>query len=203
VQISMTTFLDYVAATGTTRLRRIVDAKQQYSRAYNPASDFYGPLRKRVETVFENGWDPEALDKALREIEDPKKHDHYRACRAGLRKWAGKKGTKKLKWVKPKGATWRSGALEVKISPELWLDIEGKRHIIKLYFKAEALSQHRVNLSLRLLEKTVGRHGAVAVLDVRRGRLFTQTTTPPAEIDLLLASEAAGLAALWESLDGA
>jgi hypothetical protein len=201
MQISMTTFLDYVAASGTTRLRRVLEARQQYAREYNPATDFYGPLRKRIVATFERGWDPAALDRALQELADPKKESHYQACRTGLRKWAGKKGAKKIRWIKPKRAVWTSGALEVSISPELWLEIDGQRLLIKMYFKADQLSQHKVNLSLRLLETTVGRHGDVAILDVRRGRLFTQTTEPPEGVDLLLASEAAGLVTLWEALD--
>jgi hypothetical protein len=201
-QISMTTFLDYVAATGTTRLRRVVEARAQYARKYNPATDFYGPLRKRIVSTFEGGWNPDALDASLAEVADPKKQGHYKACRKGLRKWAGKAGVKKISWMKPRRAIWRSGSLEVNVSPELWLEVDGEPQIIKLYFKADELSQHKVNLALRLMETTVGRHGRVGILDVRRGRLFNQTTEPPEGIDLLLASEAAGLAALWDSLGG-
>lgn len=200
-QISITTFLEYVAATGTTRLRRVVEAKKQYDREYSPATDFYGPLRKRVVQVFEEGWDPKRFDKLLKEVEDSKKHDHYADCRKGLRKWAGVSGKKKIEWRTPQRAVWSSGGLDVNISPELWLAIDGEPYVIKLYFKADKLSQHKVNLSLRLLEATVGEHGRVGILDVRQGRLFTQTTEPPEGIDLLLASEAAGLATLWNSLE--
>lgn len=197
----MTTFLDYIASTGTTRLRRVVEAKKQYARDYNPATDFYGPLRKRIVQVFEEGWDPKHLEALLGEVHDPKKQDHYAACRKGLRKWAGPAGKKHIRWKKPHRAVWKSGDLEVNISPELWIDVEGQPHVIKLYFKTEKLSQHRVNLSLRLLETTVGQHGRVAILDLQQGRLFTQTTEPPEGIDLLLASEAAGLATLWNALE--
>lgn len=200
--ISMTTFLDYIAATGTTRLRRVVDAKQHYEREYNPATDFYGPLRKRVVQVFEEGWDPKRLETLLDEVTDPKKQDHYTACQKGLRKWAGAAGKKTIVWNKPKKAVWKSRGLEVNISPELWLDIDGEPHVIKLYFKADKLSQHKVNLSLRLLQTTVGKGGRlVGILDLQQGRLFTQTTEPPKGIDLLLASEAAGLATLWNLLE--
>jgi predicted naringenin-chalcone synthase len=95
---------------------------------------------------------------------------------------------------------WASGGLEVTISPELWLEIEGQSKVIKLYFKAEKLSQHKVNLSLRLLDTTFGNLGHVGILDVRQGRLYEQTTEPPEGIDALLASEAAGLTALWNLL---
>jgi hypothetical protein len=200
-QISMTTFLDYIAATGTTRLRRVVEAKKFYGTEFNPATDFYGPLRKRIIQVFEEGWDPKRLDALLGEVNDPKKTDHYAACRKGLRKWAGVSGKKSITWTKPRRAIWKSSGLEVSISPELWLDLDGDAYIVKLYFKADKLTQHKVNLSLRLLQTTVGKHGTVGILDLQQGRLFTQTTEPPKGIDLLLASEAAGLATLWTSLD--
>lgn len=204
MQISLTTFLDYIAATGTTRLRRVVEAKRHYGQSYNPATDFYGPLRKRIVQVFEEGWDPKELDRLLGEVSDAKKQGHYAACRKGLRKWAGAAGKKDIEWEQPKKATWASGDLEVNITPELWLKIDGERYVIKLYFKADKLSQHKVNLSLRLLETTVGGQRKVGILDLQQGRLFTQTTEPPDGIDLLLASEATGFAVLWSSLeDGA
>ncbi|UGS34708.1 hypothetical protein [Capillimicrobium parvum] len=200
-QISMTTFLDYIAATGTTRLRRISDAKKHYGQEYNPATDFYGPLRKRIVQTFEDGWDPNKFDVLLAEVTDPKKHDLYGACRNGLRKWAGVSGKKTIVWQAPKKVIWKSGDLEVNVSPELWVAVDGGPEIIKLYFKSDKLTQHKVNLSLRLLETTVGGNGtAVGILDLQRGKLFQQTTEPPDGIDLLLQSEAAGLATLWNSL---
>jgi hypothetical protein len=199
-QITMTTFLDYIAATGTTRLRRVRDAKQQYGQKYDPATDFYGPLRKRVVQVFEQGWDPKHLEILVGDVTDPKKQEPYAECRKGLRKWAGAAGKKKIKWKQPQKSVWTSEGLEVTISPELWLEIDGHSKVIKLYFKAEKLSQHKVNLSLRLLDTTFGHLGHVGILDVRQGRLYEQTTEPPAGIDALLASEAAGLTALWNLL---
>lgn len=186
--------------TGTTRLRRVIDAKKQYAHDYNPATDFYGPLRKRIVQVFEEGWNAKRFDDLASEVIDPKKQTHYAACRKGLRKWTGAPGKKRILWKKPRKAIWTSGDLEVNISPELWLDVDDQAYIIKLYFKADKLSQHKVNLSLRLLDNTVGKYGHVGILDLQQGRLFTQTTEPPAGIDLLLASEAAGLATLWDSL---
>lgn len=199
-QVSFTTFLDYVASTGTTRLRRVREAKTLYETGYSPVTDFYGPFRKRVVQVFEEGWDPARLDHLLAEVTDTKKQASYRACRKGLRKWAGVSGRKRYEWMKPRKASWTAGGLEVAINPELWLKVDDDPHVIKLYYKKDKLSQHRVNLSLRLLETTVGKHGRVAILDLQQGKLFAQTTEPPEGIDLLLASEAAGMATLWDSL---
>lgn len=200
-QVSLSTFVDYVASTGTTRLAKVRAAKQQYARDYQPALDYYGPLRRRVVQVFQEGWDPQRFDELLNDVTDPKKQANYANCRRGLRRWAGVSGRKAFVWNPPRRATWRSGGLEVAINPELWVDIDGIGHVVKLYFKADRLSQHKVTLSLRLLENTVGRFGAVGILDVQQGKLFVQRAEPPAGIDLLLESEATSLALLWEGLE--
>lgn len=149
------------------------------------------PLRRRIVQAFEEGWEPTAFDAALAEVDDPKKQDNYAACRKGLRKWAGVSGKRKYEWAGARRAVWRSGPLEVNVSPELWVRIDGDLHIIKLYCKRDKLSQHKVNVALHLLEETVGPKGRVGILDVQQGKLFAQTTRPEG-IDLLLASERLG-----------
>lgn len=54
-----------------------------------------------------------------------------------------------------------SNGLDVNISPELWLEIDGKKHVIKLYFKSDALSQIKADLILRLMDREVGQFGKV------------------------------------------
>lgn len=199
-QISLTTFVDYVAATGTTRLSKVKAAKKQYDQPYGPERDFYGPLRKRIVQVFEEGWDPKELDALLAEVDDPKKLEPYAACRKGLRRWAGVNGKKTYRWTAPRKAMWRGGGLDVNVSPELWLVIDGTTYAIKLFFKTDKLSQHKANLSLRMMEKSVGKHGVVGILDLQQGKLFVQTTAPPEGIDQLLESEALAFASLWDAL---
>ena len=201
-QVSLSTFVDDVASTGTTRLAKVRAANRRYARDYQPALDYYGPLRRRVVQVFQEGWDPQRFDQLLNDVTDPKKQANYANCRRGLRRWAGVSGRKAFAWNPPRRATWRSGGLEVAINPELWVEIDGVGHVVKLYFKADRRSQHKVTLSLRLLENTVGRFGTVAIVDVQQGKLFIQRTEPPAGIDLVLESEAMSLALLWEALEG-
>jgi hypothetical protein len=200
MRVSLTSFLDYIAASGTTRLVRVRDAKRQYEEGYAPERDSYGPLRKRIVQTFEEGWDPKRLDALLAEVDDRKKQHLYAACRKGLRKWAGVSGKKSYEWIKPKKAVWNSGGLEVNVSPELWVKVDGDAQLVKLYYKTDRLSQQKVNLALHLLDKTVGRHGTVGILDLQQGKLFQQTKEPPEEIDLLLASEAIAFETLWDSL---
>jgi hypothetical protein len=99
---------------------------------------------------------PEALRRAAVRGDRPKKQRSSSACRTGLRRWAGVSGKKKITWTKARRAHWKAGELDVTVSPELWLDVDGTSYVMKLYYKADKLTQHKVNLSLRLLEKTLG-----------------------------------------------
>lgn len=44
----MTTFVDFVTASGTSRLSKLKQAKKQYGREYDPRHDYYKPLRERI-----------------------------------------------------------------------------------------------------------------------------------------------------------
>jgi hypothetical protein len=105
-----------------------------------------------------------------------------------------------VEWMEPKKAVWKSGKLEVGVNPELWVEVDGDPQIVKLYYKAEHLSQQKVNLALYLLEKTVGKHGTVGILDLQQEKLFKRTKDPPEGMNLLLASEAVGFVTLWDAL---
>jgi hypothetical protein len=123
MRVSLTSFLDYIVSSGTTRLVRVRDSNRQYEEGYAPERDFYGPLRKRIVQTFEEGWDPKRLDQLLAEVDDPKNQEPCAACRKGIRKWAGVSGKKSYEWMEPQRAVWTNGDLEVNVSPELWVKV--------------------------------------------------------------------------------
>jgi len=194
--ITLTTFADFVSATGTARITKTRAAKTYYEGGYAPERDFYKLLRDRIETCFANGWSAAALKAALRDVQDAKKIDNYEECRRGLTKWVGQK--KVIPHPALRGV-WKSGGLEVVINPELHADIGGTPHLIKLYFKGEPLSKQKANLILHLLGRYAPDGTTVGVLDVRRSKLFTPTIDI-AGMDALLDAEAAALVALWRAI---
>ena len=197
--VSLTTFIDFVAATGTARLTKVRTAKRQYSEEWDPARDFYKPLRDRIQRCAADGWDAANLRKLLADVSDPKKQANYEACRAGIVKWA-RSGDKTLRPFPTSGKTaWRSGALEIRVNPELFVQAGGHKRVVKLYFKSDPLSQQKAHVVLRLLELTVGEKSEVGVLDVRRAKLFVPTKTDPG-IDALLAAEAAAFSTMWDGV---
>jgi hypothetical protein len=196
--VTLTTFMDFVAATGTARLTRVREAKKRYEQdGFSPATDYWKPLRDRIDQCFAQGWDAAKLKKSLAAVSDTKKIANYEEARAGLTKWVGKKKVTTLPPVKKK--TWSAGGLSVGLTPLLHMGIDGDPHLIKLYFKAEPLSKQKVNVVLRLLDKNAPAGTTVGILDVRRSRLYTPTV-PIKGIDALLAAEAGAFAAMWASL---
>lgn len=196
LSVSLTTFIDFVAATGTSRLTKVRQAKRFYEQGYAPERDYYKPLRDRIVECFAEGWDKQRLAALLADIQDPKKLDNYEACRKGLTKWTGRKNFRSMN---AQSAKWRSGDLVVGLSPELWLRVEGNPFVIKLHLKGDALSQQKANLVLHLMDKKLSDHGTVGVLDVRRSKLFVQTREIP-DLDALLTSEALAFTTLWRAV---
>jgi hypothetical protein len=137
-RISMTTFADFVYASGTARLTKARQAKQQYSEEYAPERDYYKPLRERIVTAVRRGFSTERLKKLLRDVDDPKKLDNYETCRKGFTRWVGKK---KLKLLPERRSIWKNGDLEITVNPELVVEVNGQPHAIKLYMKADQLSK--------------------------------------------------------------
>jgi hypothetical protein len=195
-RISFTTFMDFVTANGQTKLSRIRTALSVYNADEYRAVDYYLDLRHAIGKCF-GGEGVGALDACLKAVEDERKGPHYGAAVAGLKKWIGRKKFERSFVVPPK--VWVSGDLSVSVRPELGLVLKGEPLVIKLYLKDEPIDQHRVNPLLHLMRQTHGTVGTVAILDVRRGKLF-KITRQVRDIDAFLAAEAQYFVSLWNSL---
>ncbi len=194
--VSLTTFVDFVAATGTSRITKVRDAKNSYDQGYAPERDFYKLFRDRAERTLSNGWSALDFKKALKDVTDHKKVANYEACRAGLTKWVGRKTITARPALRD---VWESGGLQVSLNPELHAEVNGTPHLIKLYFKAEPLSKQRADVILRTLGKIAPADTTVGVLDVRRSKLFIPTVDILG-LDALLDAEAVALVSLWDAI---
>lgn len=194
--VSLTTFLDFTAASGSARVTQLRQAKKRYEQEYAPARDYYKFLREAIEECFEQGWSAKHLKATLAALPDSRKAEKFEECRQGLTKWAGRKELVAL----PKSrARWHSEGLTVRINPELHLNIAGKPHLIKLYFKGEKISKQRVDVALHLLKSKAGKGTTAGILDLRRARLYVPTVAKPG-MAALLKAEAAAFNSLWESI---
>lgn len=199
LEISLTTFVDYLIATGSPRISVIRRAKDMYSRDYNPAFDFWRPLRQAIREMHRNDLGRGHLDLLQSNLSDKNKINAYPKNILGYKKWMGRKN---IEWVGSVKSRWRSGDLIVNINPELNLRIQGDQYLIKLYLKADKLTKHRVNTSLYLLKESIKKRrieATPAILDVKNSKLI-KPSRDISGIGVLLNAEASSFINLFENL---
>jgi hypothetical protein len=197
--ISLTDFVDFVVASGPPRLTKVRELKRR--GIYEPATDFWKRLREAIETLHREDREKPFLDEVRVGLTDRKKLAAYPPLITAYKRFLGRKHTR---WFDPPRGRWAHAELTVRVNPELGLDIDGNRHVVKLYFKKQPLSKRRVESILRLMEKTLkageGESFAVAVLDVANAKLI-RPTIPVPDLDILLQSEAAAFMEIWQRLE--
>lgn len=195
-KVSLTYFVDFVLKSGTPKLTGVREYKERKDEL---SSDFYRPIREAIIEMHKKGLSTSTLEAVTAAQDDEKRKKHYPLVIEGYRRFLAD-GPKNF--FDPPRSPLSLGALEIDVNPELGLVIDGKKHVIKLYFRSEPLDRKRTALVLSLLGKGVCETNpdlVPAVLDVRTGKLHTHATTSP-RVDVLLRGEAAAFAAIYNSV---
>ena len=195
--ISLTDFIDVVLKSGIPKATKVKQIKRR--RKYTPGGDFYKRLRERIIEVHTDGLDKKSLEQTLK-IAHPTRKGHYKEALKGYKKWWG---NKEFEWVTPPRSNYNGRKIDVVVNPELGLAFKGKPHIVKLYFKADALKKNRAIHIYQMMEETlrsIAPEGAVmCILDVKRGNLFT-FNGPDTLVSATLKAELAYIESIWESV---
>lgn len=197
-EISLTDFVDVVSKSGSPKATKVNQIKNRDD--YHPATDFYKKFRDGVIKTHKDSQPRTALFDLRNAVSDPKKIKSYGEILNGYNKWWGKKN---IVWFDPPKKYYESFGIEVSINPELGLNIDGQRHIIKLYLKEEPLSRLRVDLVTVLMERSLRdfceEGDVIGVLDVRKSKLFIVN----AKVDKTMAmvdAELSYISSLWPHL---
>jgi hypothetical protein len=195
-EISLTDFVDFVIKAGSPKLTKV---RELFNRAeYSPAFDYWKQLREHIAHAHGG---TEKIGSILEGV-DLRKKRRYDAALTGYKKFL--KRTEDSAFFVPPCERWTHSGLTVKVNPELGLLIEGKRHVIKFYFKDEEPTPHRLNAVLQLMKDSVKKGKfedvTVAVLDVAKGKLITATKEESTEYSILLEGEAASFMSMWTAL---
>jgi len=199
IHISLTEFVDFVAKSGTPKLTLVRRVKERHKVGYDPRTDFYKPLRDGLVKHHKEGLPKSALDPLTTGLSDAKKRTAYPELVQGYKKFLGKKA---VKWFDPPQRVWTHSELEISINPELGLEINGKKHAIKLYFKAEKLTKIRMDAINQLMHVVLGTNQqspVLGILDVRNAKLISATAPQPSLMPLL-EGEAIAFAAIYRQL---
>lgn len=194
-QISLTDFVDIVAKSGRPKATKVRQVKERPE--YEPALDFYKPLRDHLAEVHRTGGSKAEVSEVVVSLTDPKKIKNYPALVDGYKKWWGKK---ELVWFNPPRAAYSSGGFDIMVNPELGLVVNGERHVIKLFLKNEALTKFRTEVIIDLMEfqlrPKVHPTDKFAVLDIRESKLFSEGPHSPESMPMVNA-EIAYIASIW------
>jgi hypothetical protein len=192
--ISLTDFVDFAIKTPSSQLTKV---RQIVKRgAYDPRFDFWKALREAMLEPHEHG---KALDHVLVGLTDAKKVKRYPQAVRAYKKFIAKQ--KDVAWFKPPSSVWSYQGLNVRINPELGLEIGGRKHAVKLYFKDEKPTNQRLKVVFEVMRIGLKLDSTItpAVVDVSAGRLITPK---PLIDDLLPLLEAQALAFvhLWNAM---
>lgn len=196
--LSLTSLVDIVSKSGTPKATCVRDVKAQMSAPYDPATDYYRGIREAIIEAHVNGLGKRHISTAANAA-NFRRAATYTQLAADYNGWWGRKS---IAYFDPPRATWQPpGLFEVNVNPELGLEINGTQHVIKLYFKSDAITKARVDIITHLMQQELSSPGTAyefSVLDIRRRRLHT--ITPPSGLGPLLIAELAYVAALWPSV---
>lgn len=194
-QISLTDFVDIVSKSGRPKATKVLYVKERPE--YEPAFDFYKPLREHIVEIHKSKQDKKKLVELLSTLNDSKKLKNYPRLIDGYKKWWGRKD---LEWFNPPRDVYSVNGFEIIVNPELGLVVNGRRHIIKMYFKTDALSALRTEIITELMEYQlrgkVTQGDVFSVLDLRNYKIFSAKPGATSSIPLVNA-EIAYIASIW------
>ena len=91
-QISLTDFVDIVSKSGRPKATKVIQVKERPE--YEPAFDFYKPLREHLIETHRTGQSKDHLFAVLSTLTNKTKLTHYPQLINGYKKWWGKKDLK-------------------------------------------------------------------------------------------------------------
>ena len=197
VHITLADFLDFVSKSGSSKLSKVKRLKHR--PPYRPRFDYYRPLRETIAAVHRAHGDRAAFDAALMAAlpEEFPIRSELLAVGAAYRAWWGRK---QLGWFEPPRVIWTQGEIAITINPDLGLIVDGRPHLMKLWFRDVALEKRGLDVVFQLMEDAtpglVPPGTEVGVLDVRRSHLFSPTVEVSGA-SAWLNGEVAYLSAAW------
>lgn len=198
-EISLSDFISFVNKTGNAKMTKVKQLKIRDD--YKPFSDFYKPLREKIQQIHKKGKERKELDTILPSLSDPKKINSYPPLIDGYKKWWGKK---KISFFTPPSKKWKVGGIEIRINPELGLEYNSQFYVVKLFFKDEKINKQQIDQILTLMEyelrsKVNEPEIKFALLNVRKPQLYIKKDNNLDELPLLL-GEAQSFETIWKHI---
>ena len=200
IEIGFTQFIDFSLKNSISRVGFIRTLKNQ--PPYNPAIDFWRKLRNKIKEIHEQGLEVSELDELLNEISSSKQNQYSQAINQ-YKKFCR---NKQIQYFEVARSIWTLDRLTVRSTPEMGLIINGKPYLIKMYFKEhkERLDKRRVDALLALMQTSLSEtpypRAKNAVLNVKKGTMYTLDKQVTDSMKLALENDAFSFMRLWDSV---
>lgn len=202
IEISLTTFGDFLAASGRRKISTVRDARGLYEQAYSPMIDYWKLLREGIVDFHAGRADTKRLETIVNNSNSRKRGQFQEVLRSYLR-WEKRVD---WTWIEAESAFWEHAGIRVRCNPELGLRIDEDDYVVKLYFRSQKLRDLQVEATLELMSEALPgvRSGqrVAALLDIRQGRLL-KNRNGRVETAALLRGEAAAFSEMWVQMEEA
>lgn len=200
IRLPLTSFVDFVQATGMARVATLKKAQKQKGKGYAKEKDYYMLLRGRLIGVLKDSRHIDELFIAVERTGVPHKKKNYKECISGITTFIR---TNNIKWCGSVSGEWGYGGLSVNVNPELGLEIGGIKYAVRVYFKKDELMKIGKDSILYLIDHVIEKSKSdhvPAILDARSGKFITKSNVNPL-FSVVLESEAAAVVSMWNNLD--
>lgn len=181
IKISLTQFLTFNAKVSTSaKINYVSSIKKQTD--YSPAFDYWKGLRDAIKDCFKYQKPIESLLEYSSSVKPDKITNYERATK----KLLSFTKSHKIKYFDVPHALWTSenGNLQVAASPELGLEINGQKYLVKIYYKKPDGNTKVVKrniVSTLMLMKLAKLNESLdnvesAVLNLQNGKLYSNST---------------------------
>ncbi len=200
IQISLTEFVNFINASGMAKMTIVSSAKAKHEEQEGNKYDYWKDFKDEIKKQLKRHGTKDDLWELVEVIREDMRENYNQMISGFLRFW---KPTR-MRWVNPVKKMVYIGGVKMILNPEIGVNWQGKEYMIKLYLKAnENLDKRHADIILAMMESElrdkVDENVEFAMLDVRRGKLFTYVNDDP-RLLILLKSEGREFAEMWKEL---
>lgn len=203
VNVSLTQFLTYSAKVSTSAKVNEIN-RIKYAPDYNPAVDYWKPLRDEIKRIHENNLPITNLENVLNRVSEQKLKNYSRV----ISKYTSFIKSHNVEYFQTGSSFWKlNDDLFVRTSPELGLIIDGRKFYVKNWYKKpeknSTVTAQKIKSTLTMMQISERdfqlEDGNFAVLNLQNGKLLE---APPllTESVMELEVDAATFIDIWNRL---
>ena len=196
----MTEFVNFINSSGMAKMTIVANAKMKHEQEEGNPYDYWKDFKDEVKKQLIRHGKKEDLMELVESVREDARENYNKMIKGFLKFWKPTRMT----WLKPVRRLAHIGGVKMNINPEIGVVWQDKSLMVKLFLKAnEDLDKRHADIILALMEselrERVGGDVQFAILDVKRGKLFSYVNDDP-RLLILLKTEGRHFAEMWKEI---